>query len=81
MSNVVSFGTGRMLEAGKPDAALIEVIRDVLTMAEAGQITGLAGVAVDHTGSTYQFRAGQQNCPLVGRLEYLKLNIIREWDA
>lgn len=80
MTKVVS-PTGEPIDASpEPNPNVVELAKDILRMAESGELIGFAGVGATDDDGTYMFRAGYQTVPLVGRLEHLKHKIVSEWD-
>lgn len=80
MTNIDSLTGDPISQSPEPNPNVVELAKDILRMAESGELTGSAGVGLTEEGGTCTFRAGYQECALIGRLEALKQRIIREWD-
>jgi hypothetical protein len=79
VSKVVSLNNSE-IRTQEPDPHVVELAKNILARAEAGEIVGLAAVALGNDESTWSFRAGRQNASLIGRLESMKMRIMGEWD-
>jgi hypothetical protein len=81
MTNIVSLTGEPIAAAPEPNPNVVELAKDILRMAETGELIGLAAVGLTEDEGTYSMRAGYQTCSLVGRLEHMKFKIMAEWAA
>lgn len=84
MTNVVNLTGEPVTQADdatpQPNPNVVELAKELLRMAESGELVGFAGVGVNDDEGTYTFTGGFQTAALLGRLEHMKFNIMRDWN-
>jgi len=77
MSNVISLGT-----AEKPEVEIIQLLEDLLELAHAGEIRGLAigGLSADLNPITTYCCNPKHKLALLGSVEFIKERLMRAGD-
>ena len=81
MTKVVNIGDSLALEAGTPNQAVIDQCRDLLEMAESGELQGMCGGLQMSDRSTGTLICGEHTTALIGAIEKSKFRMLIRNEA
>jgi hypothetical protein len=80
MTKVIGLHGKEVVDPREPDPEVIKAARDLLELAENGEINGFAASLSFHDHSTGDLYEGVLGMAMVGRLVWLQMQILKEFE-
>ena len=80
MGEIVGLRSKAIVDDRKLIPEVIELAKNLLEMAESGEIDGLSVIAHCHDDSTFSFTQGRASWGVIGRWERLKRHLIEQLE-